>query len=32
LRLADYIISQAVFLDREAWLKAGILDESLHFA
>ena len=31
LRLADYIIQPSSFWTREAWLKAGILDESLHF-
>lgn len=31
LRLADYIIQPSSFWTREAWLMAGILDESLHF-
>lgn len=31
LLLADYIIQPSSFWTREAWLKAGILDESLHF-
>jgi len=31
LRLADYIIQPSSFWTREAWLKAGVLDESLHF-
>jgi glycosyltransferase involved in cell wall biosynthesis len=31
LRLADYIIQPSSFWTREAWLKAGVLDETLHF-
>jgi glycosyltransferase involved in cell wall biosynthesis len=31
LRLADYIIQPSSFWTRESWLKAGVLDESLHF-
>jgi glycosyltransferase involved in cell wall biosynthesis len=31
LRLADYIIQPSSFWTRDAWLKVGILDESLHF-
>jgi len=31
LRLADYIIQPSSFWTRELWLKAGVLDESLHF-
>lgn len=31
LRLADYIIQPSSFWTRDTWLKAGPLDESLHF-
>lgn len=31
LRLADYIIQPSAFWSREAWVKTGLLDESLHF-
>ncbi len=31
LRLADYIIQPSAFWTREAWLRTGLLDESLHF-
>ena|SRR2546423_6375908 len=31
LQLADYIIQPSSFWTRDAWLKTGLLDESLHF-
>ncbi len=31
LRLADYIIQPSAFWTREAWVRTGPLDESLHF-